>query len=424
MKIFIVSSNLFKGGAEHVGVMLANGFAEHGHSVYLLSDTDLPAAFVVGDKVHVKGIFPRTSNKLVKWMRSVGNIRGEVNVIRPDVVIGIAETCSLVSKLACVGMNIPVIYTAHNSFERPATAPMGRWNKMAKFWIGRFYSRVTVLTMADKRFIGKRLKKVSVMPNPLGLQPVNDIPHKRNTILAVGRLDGWYVKGFDVLIRAWAHVVSSFKFQVSTDGWKLQIAGTGSEESLNYLKQLCKENRVEGSVEFLGFRKDVEKLYRESSIFVLSSRYEGFGLVLIEAMSQGCACIACDFKGRQREIIAPNEGECLYSSLKFQESSVDGQKESEDTYVSNSKISQKQETAEGPQTRNLKPETRNLPVEACETGILCEPDDVEALADAMAKMITDDDYRESVRKSAIDRSKYYAIDRTMDRWEQLLNQLK
>ena len=141
-------------------------------------------------------------------------------------------------------------------------------------------------------------------------------------------------------------------------------------------------------------------------------------------MSQGCACVACDYKGRQREIIAPNEGECLDSSLKFQESSVDGQKESEDTYVSNSKISQKQETAKGPQTRNLKPETRNLPVEACETGILCEPDDVEALADAMEKMIADNDYRERVRKNAIDRSKYYSIERTMDRWEQLLNQLK
>lgn len=400
MKIFIVSSNLFKGGAEHVGVLLANGFAENGHSVHLLSDTNLPAAYVLGDKVHVKGIFPRTSNKLVKWMRSVGNIRREVKAIQPDVVIGIAETCSFVSKLACVRLKIPVIYTAHNSFERPATAPMGRWNKIAKFWLGRFYSMVTVLTEADKVFIGKRLKKVSVMPNPLGLRPVNDIPHKHNIILAVGRLDGWYVKGFDVLIRAWAHVVSSFKFQVSTDGWKLQIAGTGSEESLNYLKQLCKENGVEGSVEFLGFRNDVENLYQNASVFVLSSRYEGFGLVLIEAMSQGCACVACDYKGRQREILDPTQDQTF-------------------------------------ETRNLNPDarlcrfrsydgerTQNIPVEACETGILCEPDNVEALADAIAKMIMDEEYRERVRKNAIERSKYYSIDRIMDRWEILLNQLK
>ncbi len=386
MRILIVSSNLYRGGAEHVGVMLANGFSENGHSVHLLSDTNLPTAYVLGDKVHVKGVFPRTTNKRAKWMRSVGNIRREVKEVRPDVVIGIAETCSFVSMLACAGLKIPVIYTAHNSFERPETAPMGRWNKIAKFRFGRFYSKVTVLTDADKVFIGKRLKNVSVMPNPLGLRPVHEIPHKQNAILAVGRLDGWHVKGFDVLIRAWARIVSSFKFLVSTDGWKMQIAGTGSEESLNYLKQLCKENGVEDSVEFLGFRKDVEKLYQEASIYVLSSRYEGFGLVLVEAMSQGCACVACDYKGRQSEILNPAQDQTF-------------------------------------ETRNLKLEPQNNKVELCETGILCEPDNVDALADAMAKMITDDEYRESVRKNAIERSKYYSIDNTIDRWESLLKQI-
>ena len=400
MKIFIVSSNLFMGGAEHVGVMLANGFAENGHNVNLLSNTHLPIAYHLGYKIHVIGVFPQTSNKLVKWMRPVGNIRREVKAIRPDVVIGIAETCSLVSKIACLGLNIPVIYTAHNSFERPATAPMGRWNKIAKFWLGHFYTMITVLTDADKVFIGKRLKNVSVMPNPLGLQPVNDIPHKRNTILAVGRLDGWHVKGFDVLIKSFAKLLngskvaeprSKFKsndiaFKIREEGWKLQIAGTGSDESLNYLKQLCKENGVEDSVEFLGFRKDVKKLYQEASIFVLSSRYEGFGLVLIEAMSQGCACVACDYKGRQREIVAPLEKSEQSSKFKVQSS--------------NSKF------------------------EACANGVLCEPDNVESLVEGIQKMITDGAYRESVRKNAIERSKYYSIDKTMDRWEQLLNQLK
>ena len=399
MKIFIVSSNLFKGGAEHVGVLLANGFAEKGHSVYLLSDTNLPMAYVIGDKVHVKGVFPRATNKLEKWMRSVGYIRREVKDIRPDVVIGIAETCSLVSKLACVGMNFHVIYTAHNSFERPETAPMGRWNKIAKFRFGRFYSRVTVLTYADKVFIGKRLKKVFVMPNPLGLQPVNDIPQKQNLIFSVGRLDGWHVKGFDVLIKSFAKLLngskvaeprSKFKsndiaFKIKEEGWKLQIAGTGSEESLNYLKQLCRENGVEDFVEFLGFRKDVEKLYQEASIYVLSSRYEGFGLVLVEAMSQGCACVACDYKGRQREIIAPLEKREQGSKFNVQSS--------------------------------------NRKFEVCDNGILCEPDNVDALADAMAKMITDDEYRESVRKNAIERSKYYSIDNIIDRWESLLKQV-
>ena len=65
-------------------------------------------------------------------------------------------------------------------------------------------------------------------------------------------------------------------------------------------------------------------------------------------------------------------------------------------------------------------QSSNNKVELCETGILCEPDDVEALAEAMIKMIEDDEYRESVRAKAIERSKYYSIENTMDRWETLL----
>ena len=196
--------------------------------------------------------------------------------------------------------------------------------------------------------------------------------------MAAGRLDDWHYKGFDVLIKSFAKLLNGSKvaeprskvksndiaFKIREEGWKLQIAGTGSEESLNYLKQLCRENGVEDLVEFLGFRKDVEKLYQDASIFVLSSRYEGFGLVLIEAMSQGCACIACDYKGRQREII---------------------QNDSQ--------------------------------------GLCCEPDDVDALAEAMRKMITDDEYRESIRNNAVERSKYYSLDNIIGKWDDLLNKV-
>ena len=118
--------------------------------------------------------------------------------------------------------------------------------------------------------------------------------------------------------------------------------------------------------------------------FVLSSRYEGFGLVLIEAMSQGCAPVACDYKGRQREIINP-------SSVFPQ-----GEEELSDA-VSGGCV--------------------------CNNGILCEPDNAEQLAVAIARMISDDKYRMSVQQNAISRSRYYSIENTIDRWEQLLNKV-
>jgi len=410
-------------------VSLANGLVQRGHEVLFFADLYEEQTYVLDDMVQVMNLVPQTNSKLKKWGGAIRILRKQLKKDKPDVIIGIMSLCSVVAKLASIGMGIPVVATEHDSYERPDSAPMPFFINCYKFWICRMFTCVTVLTDADKKIIGQRLRNVTVMENPLALKPIENLSSRKKIILASGRVDNWHYKGFDVLIRAWGRVNGQLKNdngKLSSNGepWKLVIAGVWrNPETRTYLDGIAKECGVLDKIEYTGFVEDMQKLYAESSIFVLSSRYEAFGLVLIEAMSQGCACIACDYKGRQREILAPNEGECLDSSLKFQDSSVDGQKESEDTYVSNSKISQKQETAEGPQTRNLKPETRNRKFEACDTGILCEPDNVEALAEAMAKMITDDEYRESVRKNAIERSKYYSIENTMNRWESLLKQV-
>lgn len=180
------------------------------------------------------------------------------------------------------------------------------------------------------------------------------------------------------------------------------IAGVWrNSETRTYLDGIAKECGVLDKIEYIGFVVDMQKLYAESSIFVLSSRYEGFGLVLIEAMSQGCACIACDYKGRQREILSPTQDQ-----------------------ASETRRSTRRGAFRAQRGKNLNLETRNRKFEACDTGILCEPGNVEALAEAMAKMITDDEYRESIRKNVIERSNYYSIEKTMDRWEELLASLK
>jgi len=385
MKILIVCSRLCYGGAERVAVLWANGFHRKGHEVVMASNLFDPITYQLDDGIVIEKLVSFNQNRLKKWLSSFVNVRKLLKKYNPDVIIGVLATCSFISRVASVGLHIPVIATEHDSFERPASAPFSFWNRFSKFYLNKLYKHVTVLTYADRKAIGNRLKHVSVMPNPLFLEPVVDIPQKQNVILAVGRLDAWHVKGFDVLIKAWGKVNAKLKIENGnlkslSEGWKLQIAGAGSEKSLNYLKQLCKEYGVEDRVAFLGFINDPKKLYQDTSIFVLSSRYEGFGLVLIEAMSQGCACIACDYKGRQREILCP-DGQV--SSFEFQVSEFE-------TY---------------------------------ENGICCEPDNIDALSLSIEKMITDNAYRESTRKKAVERSKYYAVDSTTDRWEVLIENL-
>jgi len=311
------------------------------------------------------------------------------------------EICTFISYLAALGLNIPVIMTEHNSFERPASAPMSFRKKLFKFWINKLYKHITVLTPADKQYIGNRLKNIEVMPNPLFLKPVKVIPSKDKTALAAGRVDDWHYKGFDVLIKSWKKI-QDFNDNVNVDDnlrdWWLKIAGAGNTNSLNYLKPLLTDAdwvQTEGGwksekyhIEFLGFQKDMESLYKKSEIFILSSRYEGFGLVLIEAMSQGCAPIACDFKGRQREILCP-EG------------------------VSSSKFIRHDSSAS----------SQDSVFEVCENGILCEPDNVDELADAIQKMLIDNDYRKTCQQKAIERSKFYSLDNIISRWEDLLKNI-
>lgn len=397
MTVFIVCSRLCAGGAERVGVVLANGFAEKGHEVYLLSNTNHEIAYPIGSSVHVVNIFPNTTNKIKKWIGAVRQLRIEIKKHHPDVILGIEETCSLIAKIASYGQHSHVISTEHNSYQRPPSAPMGRIEWFMKYQMTKSYECVTVLTEADRDYIGNRLKNVVVMPNPLAIQPVVTVPEKRKVVFAAGRLDVWHYKGFDLLIKAWGLIngenaavqckkckSDDVACKIKEEGWRLQIAGTGSEESLRYLKQLCKENEVEDSVDFLGFRTDIEELYKQSEIFVLSSRYEGFGLVLIEAMSQGCACVACDYHGRQREIMFPEGSEKVQSAVEEVKSTA---------------------CVEG------------------KNGILCEVESVEALAEGIKRMMEDEEYRKEVQRNSVERSKAYSVDRIVQRWENLFNQI-
>ena len=388
MKICMVCPRLCHGGAERVAVSLANGFADKGHHVSFLSDLFEEKTYDLSPSVVLMNLVSRPHPKTIKWLSAIFILRKWLKKERPDAVIGIMSLCSVIARLAAIGLKIPVIATEHDSYERPESAPMSLWAKIYKFHLCKVFKCVTVLAEADKEVVGHRMNNVVVMPNPLAISPVRTTPPKKHVILSAGRVDNWHYKGFDVLIKAWGKVVESRELRVESEGWRLQIAGVWrNPETRVFLDGIAEECGVLDKIDYLGFKEDMTPIYADASVFVLSSRYEGFGLVLIEAMSQGCACIACDYKGRQMEIMETLPSPpCL---------------------------------GRGAEVQNAKGDT----FFETPTGILCPPEDVEALAAAMAKMIEDDEYRESVRNNAVERSKYYSIENTVARWEELLNSI-
>ena len=152
--------------------------------------------------------------------------------------------------------------------------------------------QLVVLT-EKSRSAWPELTNVSVIPDPipLSLPLSNGTDSKR--VITIGRYA--YQKGYDLLLQAWAEVEKHY-----TD-WTLEIYGMGDQSGYRQLMaDLCIDVdrcHLNGPVD------DVGKVYKESSIFVLSSRFEGFGLVLVEAMGSGLSVVSFDCPAGPDEII-------------------------------------------------------------------------------------------------------------------------
>jgi UDP-N-acetylglucosamine:LPS N-acetylglucosamine transferase len=104
MKIFLVCNSLSHGGAERVGAVLANGFVERGHEVYVVTDTHEDIVYQLSHQVQVIPFSKSRTNKFMKWGRALYNTRVALKRYKPDVVIGIMQLCSFVSRIASIGL--------------------------------------------------------------------------------------------------------------------------------------------------------------------------------------------------------------------------------------------------------------------------------------------------------------------------------
>lgn len=300
MNFLLLCNKLTDGGAERVCVCWANGLAQRGHKVYIYTDLTDEISYQPDERVCLiqnRGVY--SENFFVRRWYYYNDLSRLLKKDKIDIIISVSHfyTFSTWFISRIWGRKTKILMTEHNAFDRPSFRALSKREYIEKFILNRLWDHVTVLTQADKDFIGNKLKRVTVLPNPLFLTPVLEVPqNKEKVVLAVGRLDVWKTKGFDLLINAWNSIIDCN----NNDGWKLRIIGSGSDDSISYLKSLIK---YDDSVEILPYTKSIKEEYKKAEVFVLSSRNEGFGLVLIEAMSQGCACIASDYKGRQAEII-------------------------------------------------------------------------------------------------------------------------
>lgn len=317
MKIHFIISSIGHGGAERVLVLMANNLAKN-------SDNEISVITLFNKKDNYR-LNPSIKRERLKespyipshTLRSIINLSRYYRSVanRPDIIISFITLTNLICIIVAKLFKIKIIAQEHNSYLRYMN---GRKiiTKLTKKYVYKMADLVTVLTSFDLPYYTKFGVNVRVMPNPCTFIPIKYNSHRREkTILAVGHLDRYHHKGFDNLVKLIAPIL------ISNPEWKLKIAGYGSK-GLEYLSKLVNQYNLENQVLFLGFVDNVSELMQRSSIFILSSRFEGLPMVLLEAMSQGMACISYNCKTGPSDIIEHGVNGILIDdqdSLKMQE---------------------------------------------------------------------------------------------------------
>ncbi|HEY8053932.1 MAG TPA: glycosyltransferase [Steroidobacteraceae bacterium] len=302
MKILLTIATLGAGGAERVMTLLAEEFASRGHQVTLMT-LDAPSNdfFTVGPGVQrvTVGLYGPSMSwiaRLTGNLQRIRQIRSVVLSVRPDAVVSFITEMNVLTIIACARLRIPVLVSERTDPRVHRVGHTWTWLRQITY---RHCAGLVVPTQAVASWVSPSAAgapPVTVIPNPVlrpGTPGSRAVPGARPYLFAAGRLI--HLKGFDLLIRALALLM-----RCGAD-FDLVIAGAGVEEA--GLRRLASELGVSARLRLIGRVESLESWMAAAFAFVLSSRYEGFPNVLLEALASGTPVIATDCPSGPREIL-------------------------------------------------------------------------------------------------------------------------
>lgn len=300
--VFLINDITALGGTERMCCLVANQLEQMGFEVCILSRFEanpLPF-FSLNAGVARKQLYDQPLTA-VRQMLLASRIYRAVQREQPDIVV----SCDT---QMCLYSSLPLLGKKHIAWEHFNASIVTRFGSR---WFGRrlasmLCQKIVVLTECDKAHwmqkLQTRANKLSVIPNPSPVARVVNIDssQRKNIVLAVGRMTEQ--KGFDLLIEAWQQIPAKVR-----QGWTLRIVGPNGSARPR-LEAMLQSLGLADSVELVAGTANISQEYQAASFYVLSSRYEGFGLTLVEAMGQGLAVIAFDCPMGPKEILADKYG--------------------------------------------------------------------------------------------------------------------
>ena len=305
--VYIIESLVIKGGTERILTEKANYLSNcYGYEVYIITCTQQiedSNAYKLSDSVkQINLAIPFYSQYKYKYPKRLwvkhsmqNKIRGclttTVQQINPDILIGIGHfKANIISSIKCHAKKIIECHEARfftqSGFGQHQKIYSKLYLRLYRFFYFRTIEKnadsIVTLTSGDKK-LWKKTKHIEVIPNftTMPIQKYSTCDTKR--VIAVGRL-GWE-KGYHRLLDIWKSVIDKH------EDWELDIFGEGELES--ELRSYIEKNNIKNII----IHKNTDNIsleYGNSSICVMTSYYEGFALVLLEALKHGVPCIAFD----------------------------------------------------------------------------------------------------------------------------------
>ena len=313
--VYVTPALYMAGGVERVLTLKANYFAEHyGYdiTIILTEGKDKPYFYPLSPKIKVINydlnfeelwtcsFLKKIWVYLPKQRRFKKLLTTDLMRIRPDITISLLRRdINFINDIKDGSKKIGELHVNrinYRSFDGEQSNVF-KW-LFEMFWMKNLVSHLrkldkfVVLTHED-RAAWPELKDVEVIPDPLSFVPNKISPLTEKRVIAVGRYH--YQKGFDLLLRAWKMVENK------CPGWQLAIYGQGNREPY---QQLADSLGLDSTrCQLYGPTSDIQQEYVKSSLFVFSSRYEGFGMVLVEAMACGLPVVSYACPCGPRDII-------------------------------------------------------------------------------------------------------------------------
>jgi len=297
LKIALFISSLSGGGAERVTCNLANFLSDKGHEVEILTMGEAPAAEPLSDGVKEIPLLRDNERKnfISNIIIRVFRLRKYMKKEKVDAYVVFLPIPTLMMLSFSRLTKAPIIMSERADPKEYSQKLQKKLRKKCRKATGAVFQTEEV-----KAWYEPYLKDVRNIVIPNAINPVFIRPKyegdREKTIVGAGRLSKQ--KNFPLLIKAFAKIADKFP------KYKLVIYGKGN--LLESLKDLATELGVGDRVEFPGFCTDMPKQLEKSSMFVLSSDYEGMPNALMEAMASGLPCVSTDCGGGGARFLIQN----------------------------------------------------------------------------------------------------------------------